>query len=207
METAGCKGHIRVVPETLDALLAEIRACRLCAAQLPLGPRPVLQLGAGTRLRIVGQAPGRKVHESGVPWDDVSGERLRAWMGMSAGTFYDAGRVAIIPMGFCYPGRGTSGDRPPRPECAPRWHGPLERHLPDIGLTLLVGQYAQARYLGTARKASLTGTVRAWADYLPAGILPLPHPSPRNRPWVMRNPWFEAEVLPALRGAIAELGL
>lgn len=195
------------MPDTLDALLADIRACRLCAADLPCGPRPVLQAGAGARLRIVGQAPGRKVHESGVPWDDVSGMRLRAWLGMSAEHFHDAGRVAIVPMGFCYPGRGVSGDNPPRRECAPRWHDRLARHLPDIGLTLLVGRYAQVHYLGAAGRATLTETVRAWADYLPTGVLPLPHPSPRNRPWVMRHPWFEAEVLPALRAAIAGLGL
>lgn len=195
------------MPETLDELLSEIRACRICAAVLPSGPQPVLQAGAGARLRIVGHAPGRKVHESGVPWGDASGERLRDWMGMSAADFYDSRKVAIIPMGFCYPGRGASGDNPPRPECAPRWHPPLERHLPDIGLTLLVGQYAQARYLGALRKASLTETVRAWADYLPAGFLPIPHPSPRNRPWMARNRWFETEVLPALRDTIARLGL
>jgi len=195
------------MPESLDELLLEIRACRVCAAVLPAGPRPVLQAGAGARLRIVGHAPGRKVHESGVPWGDASGERLRDWMGMSAADFYDPGKVAIIPMGFCYPGRGASGDNPPRPECAPRWHPPLERHLPDIGLTLLVGQYAQARYLGVSRKASLTETVRAWADYLPAGFLPIPHPSPRNQPWMAKNRWFEADVLPALRDTIARLGL
>lgn len=195
------------MPQTLDELLSEIRACRRCAESLPLGPHPVLQAGATARLRIVGHAPGRKVHASGIPWDDASGARLRDWMGVSTADFYDPAKVAIIPMGFCYPGRGASGDNPPRPECAPQWHLPLAHHLPDIGLTLLVGHYAQVRYLGAARKASLTETVRAWAEYLPAGFLPLPHSSPRNLPWLAKNRWFEAEVLPALRAAVARLGL
>jgi uracil-DNA glycosylase len=192
--------------DPLASLLREIRACRLCADDLPSGPRPVLQAGRSARLRIVGQAPGRKVHETGIPWDDASGDRLRDWLGLTPEQFYDPGKVAIIPIGFCYPGKAGSGDKPPRPQCAPRWHAQLNAQLPDIGLTLLVGQYAQARYLGNRRKATLSDTVRAWREYLPCS-LPLPHPSPRNQPWLARNPWFEAELLPCVRAAIRSLGL
>jgi uracil-DNA glycosylase len=191
--------------DPLSRLLVDIRACRLCAASLPYGPRPVLQAARSARLRIVGQAPGRKVHESGVPWSDASGERLRAWIGLTLEQFHDARTVAIIPMGFCYPGRAASGDHPPRRECAPRWHDELEALLPDIGLTLLIGQYALARYLGRRRKATLTETVRAWREYLPLGFLPLPHPSPRNQPWIARNRWFEIELLPQVRAAVRQL--
>ncbi|RQH02773.1 DUF488 family protein [Paraburkholderia dinghuensis] len=188
--------------QTLPHLLAEIRACRVCADALPLGPRPVVQAGSHARLLIVGQAPGAKVHASGVPWDDVSGERLRAWLGIDRETFYDASKVALVPMGFCYPGRGASGDNPPRPECAPRWHARLLAQLPDVRLTLLVGQYAQRHFLGERRRGSLTETVKAWRDYAP-DYLPLPHPSPRNLPWLMRHAWFEHDVLPALRERVA----
>ncbi|TCZ84567.1 uracil-DNA glycosylase family protein [Lysobacter sp. N42] len=188
--------------ETLDSLLAEIRACRLCEARLPLGPRPVLRAAAGARLLVVGQAPGTRVHASGLPWDDASGRRLREWMGVDAATFYDAGRIAIVPMGFCYPGRAGSGDAPPRRECRETWHPRLLPMLPRVGLTLLVGQYAQAHGLGPRRRESLTATVRAWRDYLP-GAIPLPHPSPRNVGWFKANPWFEAEVLPELRAQVA----
>ena len=200
-------GASSVSADALDRLLEDIRACRLCEAHLPHGARPVLQVACGARLRIIGQAPGRKVHETGVPWNDASGERLRAWLGLTLDEFHDARQVALIPMGFCYPGKAASGDRPPRRECAPRWHGALEALLPDLGLTLLVGQYAQARYLGTARKATLTDTVRAWRDYLPRGLLPLPHPSPRNQPWIAMNPWFERQLLPAVRAAVKRLGI
>lgn len=191
--------------DPLAQLLQEVRDCRLCAAHLPHGPRPVLQVARGARLRVIGQAPGRKVHDSGVPWSDASGERLREWLGLTLAEFHDAHQVAIIPMGFCYPGNAASGDQPPRRECAPRWHGALEALLPDIGLTLLIGQYAQARYLGRTRKATLTATVRAWREYLPQGMLPLPHPSPRNQPWFAKNPWFEVELLPATRAQIRRL--
>jgi uracil-DNA glycosylase/uncharacterized protein YeaO (DUF488 family) len=192
---------------TLPRLLAEIRACRVCADALPLGPRPVLQAGAGARLLIVGQAPGTKVHASGVPWDDASGERLRAWLGIDRETFYDASKVALVPMGFCYPGRGASGDNPPRPECAPLWQARLLAQMPDVQLTLLVGQYAQRQFLGARRRDSLTATVEAWRDYAP-DYLPLPHPSPRNLPWLTRHAWFEHDVLPALRERVAAaLGL
>ncbi len=191
---------------TLDRLLGEIRACRLCAAHLPLGPRPVLRASATARLLIVGQAPGTKVHASGVPWDDASGKRLRTWLDMTPECFYDETRIAIVPMGFCYPGKQGSGDAPPRPECRATWHPRLLPLLPDIGLTLLIGQYAQAYFLGDRRKATLTDTVRAWREYAP-DVLPLPHPSPRNIGWFTANPWFEAEVLPALRARIDELRL
>ncbi|MEO8997643.1 MAG: uracil-DNA glycosylase family protein [Rhodanobacter sp.] len=189
----------------MDALLAEIRACRLCEAHLPLGPRPVLQASATARLLIVSQAPGRKVHASGVPFDDVSGERLRDWLGVDRDTFYDARRVAIVPMGFCFPGSGRSGDLPPRPECAPTWHPRLLPQLRAVQLTLAIGQYAQAGLLGAARASTLTETVRGWRTHLARGVLPLPHPSPRNRPWVMHNRWFETELLPVLRERVAQL--
>lgn len=193
--------------EPLDQLLADIRACRHCAEALPCGPRPVVQAGRAAQLRIVGQAPGRKVHESGIPWNDASGERLRAWLGLTADQFYDPQKVAIVPMGFCYPGKAASGDNPPRRECAPRWHARLDAELPHVGLTVLVGHYALSHYLGPRRKATLGDTVRAWRDYLPAGWLPLPHPSPRNQPWLAKNPWFEAELAPRIRAAVAALAL
>jgi len=191
--------------ESLERLLARVRACNHCAADLPLGPRPVLRVGRGARLMIVGQAPGTRVHETGVPWNDRSGERLRDWLSLDPESFYDERRIAIVPMGFCYPGRDPSGgDSPPRPECAPLWHPPLLAALPEVELTLLVGLYAQARYLGPRRKGSLTETVRAWRDYAPAH-LPLPHPSWRNTAWLRKNPWFEAELLPELRRRVREL--
>ncbi len=158
-------------------------------------------------LRIVGQAPGRKVHETGIPWNDPSGDRLRHWLGLTPKQFYDPRRVAIIPMGFCYPGKAASGDKPPRPECAPRWHGKLNACLPDIALTLLIGQYAQDYYLGDRRKATLSDTVKGWKEYLPLGYLPLAHPSPRNQPWLVRNPWFEEELVPELQTVIQALKL
>ena len=188
----------------LDRLLARIRACRVCAACLPLGPRPILQAGPGARLLIVGQAPGRKAHASGIPWNDASGERLRAWLAIDAGRFYDPERVAIVPAGFCYPGRGTGGDRPPRPECATLWFAALRTQLPRIELTLAIGRYAQRQMLGTRRKGNLTATVRAWRDYGPQ-VVPLPHPSPRNTPWLQHQPWFAAELLPELRARVQTL--
>lgn len=190
--------------DALDHLLHDIRACRLCEAQLPLGPRPVVRASATARLLIVGQAPGTRVHASGVPWDDASGRRLREWLQVDADTFYDASRIAIVPMGFCYPGRAGSGDAPPRPECRATWHGRLLPLLPGVGLTLLIGQYAQAYFLGNRRKATLTETVRAWREYAP-DFLPLPHPSPRNVGWFKANPWFDAEVVPALQATVREL--
>ncbi|TZF82392.1 uracil-DNA glycosylase family protein [Cognatilysobacter lacus] len=188
----------------LDDLLHRIRACRLCEAHLPLGPRPVLRASATSRLLVVGQAPGTRVHASGVPWDDASGRRLRDWLQLDPSTFYDESRVAIVPMGFCYPGRAGGGDAPPRAECRATWHGQLLPMLPDIGMTLLIGQYAQAYFLGARRKATLTDTVRAWRGYAP-NIVPLPHPSPRNVAWFKANPWFDAEVLPHLRAGVDDL--
>lgn len=193
------------MPETLDTLLRDVRACRVCAAHLPLGPRPVVQAGSSARILIVGQAPGLRVHQTGIPWDDLSGERLRGWMGVEKTQFYDASRIAIIPMGLCYPGRGKGGDLPPRPECAPLWFDRLLAQLPRIEVTLLIGQYAQRRFLGAGRKKTLTATVKAWREYAPRSI-PLPHPSPRNQPWFQRHPWFDQEVVPMLRALIGGLG-
>ncbi|HHQ4788792.1 uracil-DNA glycosylase family protein [Aeromonas hydrophila] len=188
----------------LDSLFEQIRACRLCEAHLPLGPRPVIRGSERARLLIIGQAPGTRVHASGIPWDDPSGDRLRQWLGVDKATFYDESRIAIMPMGFCYPGKGKSGDLPPRPECAPTWHDKVLMLLPHIELTLLIGQYAQAYYLREAAKGSLTETVRSWADYGPAW-LPLPHPSPRNTFWLKKNPWFEQDVIPHLQQRVAPL--
>jgi uracil-DNA glycosylase len=187
----------------LDTLLTRIRDCRLCEAHLPLGPNPVLRAQAGARLLIVGQAPGVKVPESSIPWNDASGIRLRHWLGLDREQFYDGRRIAIVPMGFCYPGKGTAGDLPPRPECAPTWHPQLLPLLPQVRLTLLIGHYAQVGFLGAARGRTLTDTVRDHARYQPA-YFPLPHPSPRNQLWVASNPWFDADVVPALRRAVAE---
>lgn len=191
------------MPSELDVLLADIRACRICEAHLPHGPRPVLQASAASRLLIISQAPGRKVHRSGIPFDDVSGERLREWMGVDRASFYDARRVAIVPMAFCFPGSAKGGDLPPRPECAPTWHPRLLPLLGQVQLTLAIGQYAQNGLLGLPRGTRLTDTVRNWRQHLDRGVLPLPHPSPRNRPWVMHNPWFESELLPVLRQRVA----
>jgi uracil-DNA glycosylase len=190
----------------LRALLAEVRSCRLCAEHLPLGPRPILQLDGRARLLIAGQAPGRRVHASGIPFDDASGDRLRSWLGVSRDVFYDPARVAILPMGFCYPGTGRSGDLPPRPECGATWRARLLDRLPQLELTLAIGQYAHAYHLGAERKLSLTDRVRAWRDFAPA-LLPLPHPSPRNNLWLAKNPWFERELLPELRARVRALGL
>ncbi len=192
-------------PDDLEALVAAARNCRVCAEHLPLGPRPVLRARTSARLLIVGQAPGTRVHETGVPWNDPSGDRLRHWLDLPRKAFYDEARIAIVPMGFCYPGRDErGGDRPPRPECAPLWHPPLRAALPDIELTLLVGGYAQRYYLGKRREAALTETVRAWRDYLP-DIMPLPHPSWRNTAWLKKHPWFEADLVPVLRQRVASL--
>ncbi|MBW3550811.1 MAG: uracil-DNA glycosylase family protein [Proteobacteria bacterium] len=188
----------------LDQLLTDIRACRLCAQHLPLGPRPVLQAAASARLLIIGQAPGARVHATGVPWDDRSGQRLRDWMQIDPETFYDRARVAIVPVGFCYPGRAGSGDAPPRPECRATWHPRLMPLLPRVETILLVGQHAQAWFLGAGRKQTLTATVRTWREYFPHAV-PLPHPSPRNVAWFKANPWFEAEVLPSMRERVRDL--
>jgi uracil-DNA glycosylase len=189
--------------EPLPDLLARVRACRQCERSLPHAPRPVVQVAASARLLLVGQAPGRRVHESGIPWDDASGERLRSWLGMTREPFYNARQVAIVPVGFCYPGKGKSGDLPPRPECA-EWHPQLLARLPKTELTILIGRYAQQLYLGENCRPTLTQTVEAWRDYLPR-VLPLPHPSPRNQAWWKARPWFEAELVPELQRRIATL--
>ncbi len=186
----------------MNALLKRIRACRECAAHLPHGPRPVLQAHPSARLLIIGQAPGARVHESGVPWQDASGKQLRAWLGVDEPTFYDAKQVALLPMGFCYPGAGTSGDLPPRPECAPLWHDLVRARLEHVRLTLLIGQYSQRHYLGDDAGENLTAVVRNFREHLPA-FLPLPHPSPRNRFWLVKNKWFETDLLPVLRDRVS----
>lgn len=189
--------------KALCTLLDEVRACMICSAHLPHGPRPVVQVDARARILIAGQAPGRRVHRTGTPFDDPSGERLRAWMGIDRDAFYDPTLVAILPMGFCYPGKGRSGDLPPRPECAPAWREALLRHLGSLQLTLVIGRHAQKWHLG-AGTSGVTEIVRDWRKRWPR-VLPLPHPSPRNQIWVRKNPWFERDVLPALRRRVAEL--
>jgi len=187
----------------LAALLQSIRACQACAAHLPLGPRPTLRASIGAKVLLIGQAPGTRVHQTGIPWNDPSGVRLRAWLQVAEDAFYDESCFAIVPMGFCYPGRQSSGgDNPPRPECAPLWHDAIRQRLPDVRLTLLIGSYAQAYYLAKRRKATMGETVRAWAEYQP-DFFPLPHPSWRTIGWQKRNPWFEMDVLPALRARVA----
>lgn len=187
------------------SLLARVRACTLCAPHLPLGPRPILRASPGARLLIVGQAPGAKVHETGLPWNDRSGDRLRQWLNLGRDTFYDEDRVAIVPTGLCYPGRDPKGgDLPPRPECAPLWHPQILPLLTEIRLTLVVGSYAQAALLGTRRAGTMTETVAAWQGYGP-NLFPLPHPSWRTTAWENRNPWFAAELLPDLRSRVHAL--
>lgn len=195
--------HVSMRDE-VTALLEEVRACTLCARDLPNAPRPVLRMQKTARILVAGQAPGRRVHDTGIPFNDPSGERLRAWMGMDRDAFYDEARMAIIPMGFCYPGTGKSGDFPPRPECAQQWRVRLLAQLPGLELTLAIGQYAIAYHLKGRAQKNLTETVRHWRDYWPE-VLPLPHPSPRNNLWLKKNPWFEEEVIPALRARVAAL--
>lgn len=191
--------------ETLEKLLERVRACDICKGALPLGPRPVVRAQASARVLIIGQAPGTKVHETGIPWNDPSGDRLREWLQLDKDTFYDDSRVAIVPTGFCYPGRHEKGgDLPPRPECAPTWHGPILSHLVNVRLTLLVGSYAQAVYLGERKKRTLTETVAAWKTYIP-DYLPTPHPSWRTKHWAKKNPWFEAELVPEIRRIVRSL--
>lgn len=189
-------------PVRLQRLLQEIAGCRVCEEALPHAPRPVVQAGRGARVLVIGQAPGRRVHASGVPWDDPSGRRLREWLAVDDAAFYDPERFALVPMGFCYPGTGASGDLPPRPECAPLWHERLLAELPRVRLTLLLSRHAQAHYLPGLAGRSLTDTVRAWREAGDA-VLPLPHPSPRNNRWLAANPWFERDVLPELQRRVA----
>lgn len=186
-----------------DSLLAEVHACTLCVPHLPMGPRPVLQLHPSARILIAGQAPGIKVHRTGLPFNDASGDRLRDWLGISRELFYDPERIAIVPMGFCYPGRGTSGDLPPRPECAPAWRAALLSELRRLRITLAIGRYAQAYHLPDAGP-TLTTVVQNWRLHWPQ-IVPLPHPSPRNNLWLRRNPWFERELIPILRDKVSEV--
>ena len=185
-------------------LLDEVRACKLCADFLPLGPRPVLQLHPDSKILIAGQAPGSKVHQTGVPFDDPSGDRLRDWMGIDKATFYDAAQIAILPMGFCYPGTGKSGDLPPRPECAIAWRSKRLDLMSRVQLTLVIGQYAQSWHLRDTAKTSVTDTVAAWQEYWPT-VLPLPHPSPRNNFWLKRNSWFMLDVVPSLKKRIQNI--
>lgn len=194
--------HAILPPADLETLLTQVRACRLCATQMGHEPRPVLRAASTARLLIVGQAPARKVHETGIPWDDASGNLLRTWLQLDRDTFYDELKVALIPTGLCYPGTQDGSDLPPRPECAPLWHPRLRAALPDIRLTLLVGRYAQAYYLGDQQHKTLAATVRDYQTFQPK-YFPLPHPSPRNRRWRQLNPWFDAEVVPLLRQQIA----
>ncbi len=188
----------------MDELLREIRSCTICSQHLPAGPRPIVAGSDQSKLLIIGQAPGRRVHESGVPWDDPSGDHLRSWLDMDKSTFYDEDCVALMPMGFCYPGTGKSGDLPPRPECAENWHHSMIEGLKGVKLTLLVGQYAQKYYLKDRFKSNLTETVRAYREFEPV-YLPLPHPSPRNRIWMKKNEWFGLEVLPMLKKRVTRL--
>ncbi|MBL4790114.1 MAG: uracil-DNA glycosylase family protein [Kordiimonadaceae bacterium] len=186
----------------MEKLLKDIRACTLCENALSHGVRPVVQISAQAQILIAGQAPGSKVHATGIPFDDPSGHRLRDWMGISKTIFYDPEKIAILPMGFCYPGKGKSGDLPPRAECAPAWRDQLLGQLPTLKLTLVIGQYALKWHMPDAEEPNLTETVRNWRAYMDRGLLPLPHPSPRNNIWLKKNQWFEAEVVPALRGVI-----
>lgn len=188
---------------TLKNLLEEVRACRVCDELLPLGANPVVRAKSSARIMVIGQAPGTRVHATGVPWNDPSGDRLREWMGLSREEFYDERRIAIMPMGFCYPGRGKSGDLPPRPECSELWHDRILAGLPNIELTLLIGSYAQSHYL-EGRYRSLAERVQDWRSFAPEAM-PLVHPSPRNRRWLKSNPWFEEEVVPCLRSRVAAL--
>lgn len=190
--------------EPVPLLLAEIRACRLCADDLPLGPRPIVQASSRARLLIVGQAPGTAVHRTGMPFNDPSGDRLRDWLGIDRTVFYDPARIAILPIGLCYPGKGRGGDLPPMPRCAPHWHPKLHPLLPNLSLTLLIGRYAQGYYLGQKQSDTLSATVQRWQEFLP-DFFPTPHPSPRNQRWLRNHPWFEADLVPELRKRVAAL--
>ncbi|MCL4125383.1 UNVERIFIED_CONTAM: hypothetical protein GTU68_051840 [Idotea baltica] len=190
----------------MNTLLNDIRQCKICEKHLPFGPRPIATAHQESKVVIIGQAPGTKVHASGIPWDDASGKQLRSWLNVSNDDFYDTKKFAIIPMGFCYPGKGKTGDLPPRKECAPEWHQQLFDVMPNVELVLLIGMYAQKYYLKDQAKRTLTETVANYKDYLPK-FLPLPHPSPRNRFWLTKNSWFEKEVVPELQKKIKTLNL
>ena len=188
----------------LDVIVSDVRKCTLCEPDLPLGARPVLQVDDQAKILIAGQAPGIRVHKSGIPFTDPSGDRLRQWMGVDKDTFYDATKIAILPMGFCYPGTGKSGDLPPRPECAKTWRAEILAAMPNIELILVIGIYAQKWHMGDVKQKNLTETVKNWRDYWPER-LPLPHPRPGNNIWLKKNPWFEQEVIPHLQARVAQL--
>lgn len=190
-------------PVNMEELLSEIRSCEVCKAYLPLGPRPIVTAHSEAKIIIIGQAPGTKVHETGVAWGDPSGKQLRKWLGVTDKEFYDERKFAMVPMGFCYPGKGKGGDLPPRTECAPLWHEQLWNQMPSLELIILIGTYAQKYYLKEEMEKNLTETVKAYQNYMPR-YFPLPHPSPRNRFWLSKNPWFGEEVLPALEKRVAE---
>ena len=192
-----------IVMPKLETLLRNVKECTICERHLPHGVRPIIQVNPKAKILIAGQAPGNKVHKSGVPFDDASGNRLREWMGVSKDTFYDSNQVAILPMGFCYPGKGKSGDLPPRPECEPAWRKQLLEQLPNLELTLVLGKYAQSYHFGTA-SSSLTELVKSWKTYWPDKV-PLPHPSPRNNIWLSKNPWFETDLLPSLKKTVSTI--
>lgn len=189
----------------MQNLLAEIKGCEVCKAYLPLGPRPVVAANPYARIAIIGQAPGTKVHQSGIPWDDPSGKQLRKWLDITDEVFYDETKIALVPMGFCYPGKGKGGDLPPRPECAPLWHLPLFSKMPALELVILIGSFAQSYYLKEKAQKNLTETVSAYQKHLPQ-YFPLPHPSPRNRFWLSKNPWFDDEVIPNLQKWVKKIG-
>jgi uracil-DNA glycosylase len=188
----------------MEKLLAEIRKCSVCKSYLPNKPRPIIQASSKSKILIIGQAPGQKVQDSGIPWDDKSGDELRRWLNVTKEQFYDTSLFALMPMGFCYPGKGTSGDLPPRPECAPLWHGDVLSQLKNIKLTILIGQYSQKYYLGKDFNPSITENIKNYKKFMPT-YLPLVHPSPRNRIWQMKNPWFEKEVIPVLREKVGKI--
>ncbi|MEO9483689.1 MAG: uracil-DNA glycosylase family protein [Ekhidna sp.] len=182
----------------MEELLSEIKKCTICIDKLELGANPVLAAHPKSRIAIIGQAPGSIVHKSGIPWDDKSGERLRDWLAIDNSLFYNPEKIALIPMGFCYPGKGKTGDLPPTPECAPQWHNMLFNEMNDLKLVILIGTYAQSYYLKERRKKTLTETVKNYAEYLPDFFV-LPHPSPRNNIWIKKNQWFEKELVPELK--------
>lgn len=188
----------------MDKLLHDIRQCTICKDYLPLGPRPIATAHVKSKIVIIGQAPGTKVHASGIPWDDASGRQLRKWLNVSDEDFYNETKFAIIPMGFCYPGKGKSGDLPPRKECAPQWHEQLFTKMPHVELVILIGMYAQQYYLKDKAQRTLTETVANYKDYLPI-YFPLPHPSPRNRFWLTKNKWFQEDIIPDLQDAIQSI--
>lgn len=190
--------------QSLETLLAEVRACRVCAPYLPHAPRPIVRVSTHAKILIAGQAPGRLVHETGLPWNDPSGDRLRAWMGVSRDWFYDQSNVAVAAMGFCYPGTVAGADLPPRRECAPLWREKLLAQLRHVRLTLVIGAYAQRWHLGRNAKPTTTQTVAAWREY-GENVMVLPHPSWRNTAWLKANPWFETDVIPALRLRVSAL--